>query len=302
MLTTINLMSKKIVLVTIALVGSLFCAQAEINHNIALWLNGGATSYIDNIEESGLAIGGGGALGVGYELQVNHFLMDIGAEFQYGSTFINMNPYTVDVPGLVDSEGDQYDGHFNFHERQDVTNVGYVNVPLLFGGQFNKFYFLVGAKLGLSVLTSSQINSFVKATGTYDKFIGEFENMPNHNFGTTEHSMPSPVTFNMDVRASLELGYRIVPGSGSGDEYAVPSPVTYRIAAFCDYGVLNANSGNNTLDYATVPANGDVNNIAMNHVYMSSLAQGKMINNLFCGVKFTVLFQLPTPKNCRCDF
>lgn len=288
-------------LLLIAIQTAVTLANAQTSHSLMLWLDGGATSFFDNIEESKYAIGGGGGAGFGYELQHKHFLLDIGVGFEYGATSTFMHPYTVDIAGLVDSEGDTYTGHFTFDQRRDNSNLGYVNIPLLMGGRFNHFYFLVGAKLGVNLIYNASIQSDVTVKGTYDKYLGLWENMPNHNFGTTELATESPIAFNsIDLKGSLEMGYRF--DIKKPNEWSPTSPVSFRIGGFIDYGILNANSGINNYGYATVPENGDVGQISMNHVFVSNLAEEKLINNFFLGVKFTILFRMPSPKDCRCDF
>lgn len=288
-------------LLLIAIQTAVTLANAQTSHSLMLWLDGGATSFFDNIEESKYAIGGGGGAGFGYELQHKHFLLDIGVGFEYGATNTYMHPYTIDIAGLVDSEGDTYTGHFTFDQRRDNSNLGYVNIPLLMGGRFNHFYFLVGAKLGVNLIYNASIQSDVTVKGTYDKYLGLWENMPNHNFGTTELATESPIAFNsIDLKGSLEMGYRF--DVKKPNEWSPTSPVSFRIGGFIDYGILNANSGINNYGYATVPENGDVGQISMNHVFVSNLAEEKLINNFFVGVKFTILFRMPSPKDCRCDF
>lgn len=288
-------------LLLIAIQTAVTLANAQTSHSLMLWLDGGATSFFDNIEESKYAIGGGGGAGFGYELQHKHFLLDIGVGFEYGATSTFMHPYTVDIAGLVDSEGDTYTGHFTFDQRRDNSNLGYVNIPLLMGGRFNHFYFLVGAKLGVNLIYNANVQSNVTVKGTYDKYLGLWENMPNHNFGTTELTTESPIAFNsIDLKGSLEMGYRF--DIKKANEWSPASPVSFRIGGFIDYGILNANSGINNYGYATVPENGDVGQISMNHVFVSNLAEEKLINNFFVGVKFTILFRMPSPKDCRCDF
>lgn len=288
-------------LLLIAIQTAVTLANAQTSHSLMLWLDGGATSFFDNIEESKYAIGGGGGAGFGYELQHKHFLLDIGVGFEYGATNTYMHPYTIDIAGLVDSEGDTYTGHFTFDKRRDISNLGYVNIPLLMGGRFNHFYFLVGAKLGVNLIYNANVQSNVTVKGTYDKYLGLWENMPNHNFGTTELTTESPIAFNsIDLKGSLEMGYRF--DIKKPNEWSPTSPVSFRIGGFIDYGILNANSGINNYGYATVPENGDVGQISMNHVFVSNLAEEKLINNFFLGVKFTILFRMPSPKDCRCDF
>ena len=44
-------------------------AFANTKNSLGLWLEGGASSFLDNMDQTKNAFGGGGAFGVGYELQ-----------------------------------------------------------------------------------------------------------------------------------------------------------------------------------------------------------------------------------------
>ena len=284
--------------------------SANTKHSLGLWAEGGASAFLDNMEQTKYALGGGGAAGFGYELQHKRFLMDIGVEFQYASTFATMNPLQEGPISMIDDdpmntlELRRYNGYFDFLKRQDISNIGTVNIPVMFGGKFRHVYFLVGAKVGLNMMYSSKVKAETNHVGEYLAFMDPFQNMPNHYFCTDEiESQPNSVAFfgQLDVKASLELGYAF------GDPKKV---VNYRVGVFADYGVLNVNTGAKNNSFVTLPTGSDLQfqqvmtaiQQSSNHIYSTGLAQGKNVNSLFAGVKFTVWFRMPSKTDCRCEF
>jgi hypothetical protein len=104
-------------------------AFANTKNSLGLWLEGGASSFLDNMDQTKNAFGGGGAFGVGYELQHKRFLFDLGVEFQYASTSITMNPITEGPINMIDDdpmntpELRRYNGYFEFVKRNDIANL-----------------------------------------------------------------------------------------------------------------------------------------------------------------------------------
>lgn len=310
MMKGIKTTTKCVALIAIMAASISTTAWANTKNSLGLWIEGGASSFLDNMEQTKNAIGGGGAFGLGYELQHNAFLFDLGVEFQYASTSVTMNPLKEGPINMIDDdpmntpELRRYNGYFNFLERKDIANLGTVNIPVMFGAKLNKFYFLVGAKVGAQLMTSSKVNATVQHTGEYLAFIDPFQNMPNHYFRTDNiESKPNSAFFfgTIDVKAALELGYAF------GNPKSVAQ---YRLGVFADYGILNANTGVKNNSFVTLPEGNDLqfqqvfNAIqqSTNHIYSTGLAKGKNVNTLFAGVKFTVWFRLPSRTDCRCDF
>ena len=54
-------------LLLIAIQAAVTLTNAQTSHSLMVWMDGGVTSFLDNIEESKYAIGGGGGAGFGYE-------------------------------------------------------------------------------------------------------------------------------------------------------------------------------------------------------------------------------------------
>ena len=121
--------------------------------------------------------------------------------------------------------------HYNFTKFHDVYSIGYLNIPIFFGGKINSVYFLVGGKVGINLFGSSTTSSHLKTTATYPWAIDEFQNMPDHFLLDKELSNSYPITFNLSVMASAEIGY-VFPKSKA------KSPFSQRLGLFVDYGLL----------------------------------------------------------------
>lgn len=266
--------------------------KAKIQNNIVVWGKGGYSALL--IDKSNInSIGNiGGGLGIGYELQYKKFSMQTGVDFTYSKSAFELNQFVVDIENLYDDEGDKYTGHWTFSENYDRYKLGDINIPLLFGARFNKAYFLAGAKLGINVMGNSTTEAYVKKTGTYDKFIGVFEDMPNHNFGTSKEVAEYPISLSFNCSASAEFGIYL----GNKKDSKKKNNPSYRLAAFCDYGLLNVNNYKNeelVLNRSTNEFIPYLNNFMFSN--------NMKTNTFFTGIKFTVLFKMKERQDCKCD-
>ena len=263
---------------------------AQPMNNIAVWGDGGYATWLTSGNDVRSSAGWGAALGVGYELHYKKFMMQVGAEFSYQTPALFMTSLEH-IQALTDTEGEAYTGCFEFTDNRDRYRAGYVNVPLLFGFTAGRFYLLAGAKLGLNVMAGSQVSSTVKSTGIYDRFIDPFEDMPNHYFQTSTVSHDFPVTLGLNCAASAEIGFYI--GNKQAEKQ---SSSRWRLDAFCDYGLLNANSnspGEQVLHDASSPTYQPYLNNFMR-------ATGVKANPLCAGFKLTVVFGIQDRYDCRC--
>lgn len=102
----------------------------EAEHYFVLWNEGSASFVFPTDQQTGTQIGAGGGLGVGYELNFNHFILQTGAYAHAAQERLNQQP-------------------------NSCTCV-YLQAPLLFGGEFGHLYFLTGAKFNVNVFTTEQ--------------------------------------------------------------------------------------------------------------------------------------------------
>jgi len=248
------------------------------------------------------------------------FRMDVGQIIDSG-TGLPIDPITglnnqqlVGEPivqgGLKDTEGKPFVAHYLFDKYIDTYHSMYINIPLLMGAQFaNKFYFLVGGKVGLHLGTTSYANTTYRTLSTYPQYLDDFgkQPIPDHGLDTytnkskqdppydhISNQLNSKIDFGLNVVVSAELGKVFVPRKGKAH---------YRVAAFADYGVLNIHKNIGVNDEPIIIPNApDINPFILkyNPVLASKWALNKSVNPLLVGVKFTVLLDLGNKEPCEC--
>jgi len=249
-------------------------------------------------------IGGVGAgLEVTYQLEYNHFLFETGLEFDF---FNSTTQYglaeqrTYNVKGYAGKSQTHY---FLSDNITETRNMGMLQLPIMMGAQFGRYYFLLGARLGYSIPFG-----YVQK-GTYDWVVQD--NTYMHQYGNGVIDIPAEKgNFKykpFDASACIELGLdldewlqqapnqqnqrRVNPGERLpfGREH-----LHYRVALFADYQFLNMNAnsglpltftGNNT----TPTGN--------NTIWGINDGSAK-VTNLFIGAKFILQFEVPgkTPR------
>lgn len=286
-------------------IGLLLCVlalPAQVKNYISVWGDLGEATLLTEFADmgAGSSMGVGAGLGVGYELQANRFLFTVGVNANVAHSGFDLSNIERTLPA-TDTEGDPLNYIISSNSRKDFYTNTSVQVPLMLGGQFNRFFFLVGAKFDVSVACASRVKAEISTKGDYPQFIDPFEHMPEHGFyDNAPFERKGKIEFNPNVMASVELGWRLgLIAHGTG--FDVPKPKTiYRLSLFADYGLLDLHRrGYNdffTWQDAVIDANA-INNIGMNDVLSTSLAR-KAVNNLMVGVKFTVLFRLPERGSC----
>ena len=218
---------------------------------------------------------------------------------------------TEALTGQLDLNGDRFDYIYELQGRRDKYSNLAVQLPVLFGFQYKRFYMLAGVKVYANMWTQSHSTATLNTYGRYESF-DEFRNMPKYQFFTDEPvSGGVKTSLNLDMDLSLEIGARL-GGIYYGTGYDVPKRlVEYRLAAFVDYGLLDLHT-KGTQQSLILPETYDTNPQSENYVYnsrtmvdnlvmndiMSTDGFASAVRNLVVGVKFTVLFQLPEPGQC----
>lgn len=270
--------------------------NASGKHSCAAWVSGGY-DRLNNFAVDTRAVGGGGfAFGAGYEYWEKFgFILQSGVEFSYGISNLSRTD-TMQVVDMIDTEGDQYDGIFSFNkinDRQSLWNVGFTFMP---GYKSRKgIYVLAGIKIGLNMATTSVASSEVVSEARYKGLIGEDDNglfgdMPNHFLTTTTRSQKKPLSIMPSFTGSVECGYIFVNKKNRRD------PNTFRLALFCDYGIMPVGQNNTTYDLIINNAvNGEYLPQINNYLYYGAKS---VLSNVYCGVKVTFVHNLKPRHKC----
>lgn len=242
-------------------------------------------------------IGGPGAgIAATYELEYGHFRFETGLDF----TWLNSTSryeYMLQRPLLS-----PYSGTYNYitDNLRETRNIADISIPVMFGAEFSRYYFMLGAKVGYGLLgtykQSGQYDIVVDDNALLEQYgLGIFD-VPTEAADKNRLAMKHPslklcAEFGVDLDEWLQAQpdkkkqKRVKPGERLpfGREN-----VHYKVAAFAEYGVLNTNGAEqkypltfNEHDYKAVATN-------------SMLTMGNTrLNNLFVGLKFAVQFEIP---------
>lgn len=241
--------------------------------------------------------GPGVGLDITYNLEYGHFLFETGLDFRflnstsaYGFQAIRND---LTYPGTTYS--------YWFDNVREMRNMLEFGIPVMFGAQFNRFYFLVGAKVhyGLPMGYSQK--------GLYDIVVNDPSLLEPYGMGIHELNGQTnqPIQFKQpDLSVAAEIGIdldewlqaqpdkkkaKVKPGQRLpfGREH-----IHYRVGLFAEYGVLNTNNtpAANPVEFAADQVAVQKTNTLL------ALNGNTKLNNLFVGAKFAIQFEVPGKK------
>lgn len=280
--------------------------HAQTTHNIYLSASGGYSSFMLKDAPGFTTTGSwGGGFEAGYELNVRSFILKFGAECTYLNAGLGFKDFTRQVDLIDDDDpGDPYTGNYSFSGNSDHYRFANINIPLMLGFRVRSFYLLAGGKVGFNLFARNTTTTTVLSTGTYPGFIDDFENMPNHSFGKTEEENRFSGTFPGNSYLSGEVGFYLNADPPRRTKYQVETSgnkIKFRIAAFADYGLMNLRD-NTIKENLLLDGGGAVSPYRpyLNRFIRSENMRGSVINNLFIGLRFTVLFGFERERDCGC--
>ena len=248
-------------------------------------------------------IGGPGAgIDFTYNLEYGHFLFETGLDFRYlnSSSAYGFQAERTDLT---------YNAKYNylFDRMTEMRHLLQVGVPVMFGAQFSRYYFLVGAKIHYSIAAPYSQKGKYDVTVYDPAFIDPYGRGIYKLNGETD----KPIKFKQpDVSVAAEFGIDL-------DEWLQKQPRTdkdakkkqqqvkagqrlpfgrehvhYRVALFAEYGVLNTNATPVALPMEFA---GNQVEVQKSNTMLAMNGNTKL-NNLFVGAKFTIQFEVPGKK------
>lgn len=258
---------------------------------------GAGTTNQSNVYQQ-LKGGPGAGLNVTYNLEYNHFLFETGLDFR----FLN----STSAYGFQAARQDQTYGatySYWFDNLAETRNMMQIGLPVMFGAQFSRYYFLVGAKVGYSLWSN------YSQRGKYDIVVNDPALLEPYGMGiyNLNGQTNTPIKFiQPDINLAAEIGIDLdewlqaQPVKKKGRSKIKPGQrlpfgrqhIHYRVGLFAEYGLLNTN--------ATPKANPvefNTNNIEVQRTNTLLAFNGDTkLNNLLVGAKFTVQFEVPGRK------
>ena len=241
--------------------------------------------------------GVGAGLDLTYGLEYGHLRFETGLDLR----FLN----STSTYGFTAVRNDlTYGAKYNylFDNLSEMRNMFQVGVPVMIGAQFNRYYFLVGAKVHYSVLGT------YSHKGLYDITVEDPALVDPYGMGihAVNGQTNTPIKFSQpDLSIAAEVGIdldewlqkqpdkkkktKVKPGERLpfGREH-----VHYRAALFAEYGVLNTNG---TKAAQPVEFTADQVSVQKTNTLLAWNGDTKL-NNLFVGAKFIIQFEVPGKK------
>ncbi|MCQ2343036.1 MAG: hypothetical protein MJZ75_06080 [Paludibacteraceae bacterium] len=280
-----------------------------ISNRLGVWTDLGADCWLTKDSELKNSIGGGLGLGFGYEMQKGSFLLDVGVGANVLYNPVKMEDHISVLYGQDDLDplygggaGEKLDYYYCQSLRQDKYLSMNIQIPVMLGFTKDRFFMLFGAKFGYLINLRAFCDANIDTKG-YNQVIGIMENMPMYQFyeGRTK-SETLRCALKPDVAVSVELGGYVgemIKGTGYN---RFRSKRHMRVSVFADYGLTQINQQSlaepmTMPERYVTPAVYDMVDAASFKDVISSNVAGKL-NNLFVGVKFTCMFDLPEPREC----
>ena len=238
--------------------------------------------------------GPGAGLDFTYNLEYGHFLFEAGLDVR----FLN----STSAYGFQVSRKDLLYGatyNYLFDNLRETRNVLGLGIPVMFGAQFSRYFFLLGAKLHY------ELPMGYSHKGQYDITVNDPALLEPYGMGIYDLNVPTNTKMQfkpIDLSIAAEVGVDL-------DEWlqAQPDPkkkakvkpgerlpfgrehIHYRVSLFAEYGVLpniNATPTANPVEFSS-----DAFEIQKTNTLLAM--PGTKLNNLFVGAKFAIQFEVP---------
>ena len=288
--------------------------RRDIHHSLGVWGYAGYSSLFQNIkndELSGKSVGGfGGGVGLGYQMQYKHLLLNAGIEYEHYNSLTRLisvsgEPFTRAFP-MLPYPSMEYIYHFD--DIRDKSSAGFLQIPILLGGEWGRWYFLAGPKLGFGVYGRSASQSYVTTNIVDHELIVPLENMMNHALVENEfyQGNQTKMKYGFDLSLAAEFGIYLDEWIHSKSERGKKNEqksfwdnFRYRIGVFADCGVLSVHNAQNMVAGRDLPV--VYNNAAqpldlsMAPVFTMDYNNGKAlkVNPFMVGVKLAIFYELP---------
>ncbi len=275
--------------------------KVPLEHRLGLYGKAGYSAMFDNLENMKTIGGYGLGLGFGYELRRRHLLFDTGLEFEW----LNSTSKTADfrLSRQMTAPYTTMTYNYDFSRYREARNMGQLAIPLMLGGQWNKFFFLAGVNIGYGLAGNYKTRSNMAVSADDSEFVDPLTGMPNHSLDESIIAQKGKLSWNLNTAVAAEFGIDL-------DEWLAYKPKTrfrrgnrnrkksfkeclhYRASVFAEYGVLNVNNYSKN-EIASAALINFPDGSADADIAGSSLGLNNAVAHPFLvGVKFTVQYEV----------
>lgn len=300
-------MKKKVLLIIIISLSTL--ATYSNNHRFGLKVEGGYDDVLISLPNKG-HFGTKTDIGIVYELQDKHFLLQVGVGVNHMSNVVHNDLHSGFFENMIDTDNDACTYHYVLEDKTDKINHLNVSPRVSLGGNWELFYFLLGSYINISMLDVTRSRCYLTTSGEYENLIDPLKDMPNHFFFNRfelsniykqsdlyNKKVPKP-----DIRIHAEFGIKLPMRNAYGGMVSAPR-LTHRIALSLEVGVVDV-SPTKMLQLCDFQKSSDkiedinFDNIKIHHLYHSNLSATKLPYSI--GIVYTLLLQYSQRNKCNC--
>lgn len=267
----------------------------ELVSFISLHGDVGYSALLHTMPDQKTASGFTPTIGADYRVYYNNFLFSFGVEAMYQVNTFAVSPFNDTIP-MLDTEGNEFRMIAQVDKPRDLTHMLNINIPILFGGEWGRFYFMVGPKVSLNIYGAGSSTATFETYADYTRAYDDFHEMPNHLLATglQMSSNTVPVKWErLNIMAHAEIGARFNHMFKHKQFRINPDKVRMYLAAYVDFGVLDmykSYSGKNWYGYDD---QGKGLQFSIRPIITSKFADNAQFRNLNVGIKYTVAFEFP---------
>ncbi len=267
-----------------------------VSDYVLIGASGGYSTLIGKTPEMSVPGLANGGFHFGWEVRREHFIYrPIFVELKYFSSSCNTNLTIPDVPIKDTQLGDAIMHYKMLSPLKETQRFFMPSIGFAFGYSGNNysysqlngaFYFLAGIRLSLKLDIDNKANLHYETSATYDRYIDDYEDMPNHFY--TDRNASEKVKYGSKVCGifSGELGW----------ELNMPHYDKFKIGAFLDLGFTNIMYGIETKAWEANSENAV--DVMVHSYYNSPEMKGKYVVPLMTGLKITYLFNANIKRHC----
>jgi len=291
-------MKNKIYVLALALLTLSLSASAQF-HQFGAYGQAGWASMVSGSDRMALGRGFHTGMGVNYEMQIGHFLLDAGVGFQWTSAGANVDNYSFVYPGdgsyLLDTQNEPFRMNVKINNRCDFVRHADIFIPVMVGGVFGDFFFMGGVKLYAPLYSDTRVRGFVTTEGLYDRYLQPVTSASYHGFVDNQYANLHGGRFvnsAVDIMGSFELGVNITHTNDfvSGSERTILEH-RMRLSLYADYSLAPLNHNASLAPLAVDPSHVyDIDRFTASHILNTEEMLNTYLANLNVGIKFTVLF------------
>lgn len=275
-------------------------ANRDTRHYFYSNITPGYSIIFDDFENTKAYGGFGSIVGLGYSFVAPYFWLEVGAEMQSLSSYMSITDELSDKR-IMDTEGDEVVYHYNKDVWYDCQDLLYVGVPVMFGYRHYKGFSIgVGFKCSFNVLADARNRLRYSISATYNDYIEDFEDMPNHFYGDYDIYVRKGISDKV-VRQKgavcLEAGY-VVYDNGKNYRSVRNRHVLFKLSGYLECGVNNVMSNRETRELYTLNLSNPAE-LTTKPYYLSNSTRSKRTLPFMVGVRWTYTLATITCRTCK---